>query len=631
MSFAHPLLLWLALLAPLAAAAAAWLWRRRLDADAAWAARSLWDRLFPAYAPRRLALSVATLALAVLGASLALARPRWGSGEQKVERRGVDVVFLVDSSLSMGALDVAPSRLFVAKSLVRRMVEAMPGNRVGLVQTEGDGVVLAPLTLDGAVIDLLLDTIDPGSLPTPGTELATGLEAALRLFGEGSEKHRVLVMLSDGEDHGGGLDAEVARLKEEGVVVFAFGVATPAGAPVPIPGANGEVKRDADGSVVISRLHEDVLEKLARATGGSYARVTSAAADPAPVLRQIDRMEKRTIESQSLSTLEERFQWPLALAVIALLLHLGVRPFAAEALTSPALLSRPLPPPRTGKGGRSPAMARASLLPAVLLLGWAALPSLPWRPHLPVWAERWLYNPRERTERSIAAYEKGEPKQAVGPADTALRLAPDDPAVQYNAGTVHLGAGHARRAVSLLEKAAKGAGAGLSTAAHYNLGNARLAAGDAAGAVEAYKQVLRAEPGHLNAKHNLELALREEQKQRMGMQGRPAGSRGNRSRNQDPSNQPGRGRPDQNPSRPQDRRRPPAPQQQGEQPRQGQQGESQNSQGQDSRLPQFRNQPEMSAREAASVLSAVENLERQQRRDQAAKRARQRAAKGKDW
>ncbi|HYX23340.1 MAG TPA: VWA domain-containing protein, partial [Thermoanaerobaculia bacterium] len=301
MSFGAPLLLWLALLAPAAAALSFWLWRRRLAADAAWAARGLWDRLLPSFAPRRITLSVLSLALAVLAAALALARPRWGTGEQTVERQGVDVIFLVDSSLSMGARDVPPSRLYVAKSLVRRMARAMPGNRVGLVQTEGDGVMLSPLTLDGAVLDLLLDTIDPGSLPTPGTELATGLETALRTFGQGSEKHRVLVVLSDGEDWGGGLDDEVAKLREAGVAVYALGLGTLAGAPVPIPGAAGspgDVKRDAEGNVVVTRLHPEVMEKLARSTGGSYLGVTSAAADPAPLLRQIDRMEKRTIESQ---------------------------------------------------------------------------------------------------------------------------------------------------------------------------------------------------------------------------------------------------------------------------------------------------------------------------------------------
>lgn len=324
--FADPRLLWLALLAPLAGLAAVGLWRRRLNADAAWASRSLWSRLLPSYRPARLRVSVACLALAVLGTALALARPRWGAGREEVERRGVDVVFLVDSSLSMAAPDVPPSRLYVAKSLVRRMAREMPGNRVGLVQAEGTGVTLAPLTLDGGVIDLLLDTIEPGSLPSPGTELAPGLDTAVRLFGEGSEKHRVLIILSDGEDHGGGLDEKIARLREEGVVVHAFGIGTPKGAPLPVPG--GGVKHDEEGNIVMSQLHEDVLENMTRATGGSYTRVTSAALDPAVVVRRIDTMEKRTVESQSVTTLEERFQWPLAFAAAALLLYLGVSPFA---------------------------------------------------------------------------------------------------------------------------------------------------------------------------------------------------------------------------------------------------------------------------------------------------------------
>lgn len=331
--FAEPRLLWLALLAPAAAAALAfWLWRRRFAADAAWASRGLWDRLLPAYSPQRIRASVLCLALAVLGIGLALARPRWGAGQEEVERRGVDVVFLLDSSLSMGTLDVPPSRLYVAKALVRRMARSMPGNRIALVQTEGTGVVLAPLTLDGAVIDLLLDTVEPGSLPTPGTELAPGLDAALKLFGEGSEKHRVLVLLSDGEDHGGGIEQEISRLREEGVIVHAFGIGTPSGGPVPIPGTgNRAFKRESDGSLVVSRLHEDTLEGLTRATNGAYVRVVSAAADPMPVLQKIDGMEKRTIESQLSSHLAERFQWPLALAAAALLLHLIRGPFTPQA------------------------------------------------------------------------------------------------------------------------------------------------------------------------------------------------------------------------------------------------------------------------------------------------------------
>jgi Ca-activated chloride channel family protein len=329
MSFAAPRLLWLLALAPLAAAAAAMLWRRRLRSTAAWAAPGLWDRLLPTYSWRRLALSVACLGLAVAGVALALARPRWGGTREKVERRGVDVVFLLDSSLSMAAPDTPPTRLFVAKALVRRMSQAMPGDRVALVQTEGEGLMLAPLTLDGAVLDLLLDTVEPGSLPRPGTELAAGIDAALRLFGPQRGKHRALVILSDGEDHGGGLEAATAKLKDSGVVVFALGVGTPEGSPIPLGG--GELKRDAGGQVVITRLHEENLEPPARSTGGAYLRVTSAAADPSPILGRIDRLEKRTLESETVNTRDERFQWPLMLAAAALLLQLAVGPFAPAA------------------------------------------------------------------------------------------------------------------------------------------------------------------------------------------------------------------------------------------------------------------------------------------------------------
>jgi Ca-activated chloride channel family protein len=329
MSFAAPRLLWLLALAPLAAAAAAALWRRRLRADDAWAARGLWDRLLPTFSQRRLVLSVACLTLSVAGIALALARPRWGRAQETVERRGVDVVYVLDSSLSMAAPDVAPSRLFAAKAMVRRMSQAMPADRVALVQTEGEGLMLAPLTLDGAVLDLLLDTVEAGSLPRPGTELAAGLDTALRLFGPQTERHRALIILSDGEDHGGGLDAATAKLKESGVVVFALGVGTPQGSPIPIAG--GEFKRDESGKLVITRLHEETLESLARETGGAYLRVTSAATDPSAILGRLDRLEKRTLETEAVTTREERFQWPLLLAAAALLLQLAAGPFAPAA------------------------------------------------------------------------------------------------------------------------------------------------------------------------------------------------------------------------------------------------------------------------------------------------------------
>ncbi len=349
MSFLRPDLLALALLAPAAGWAAAFLWRRRLAAAEAWAARGLWSRLVAGWssAPqtrRRVTASVALLALAVLGTALALARPRWGVAEETVEREGVDVVFVVDTSLSMGATDVTPSRLGVARTLVRRLVHEMPGNRVALVGAEGDGAVLSPLTVDAAVVELVLDGLEPGSLPTPGTELGHALELVPELFPPGSERHRAAVLLSDGEDHGGGLEPRIDALEEAGVIVHALGIGTPEGAPVPLPsgwrsggdrdagrGAGREeptgVKRRDDGTVVISALRETVLEQIAHATGGVYLRAADGGRSLRPLVAAFGAMDETAVETRTVEARAERFQWPLAGAALALLLHLAWPPF----------------------------------------------------------------------------------------------------------------------------------------------------------------------------------------------------------------------------------------------------------------------------------------------------------------
>lgn len=265
---------------------------------------------------------------------------------------------------------------------------------------------------------------------------------------------------------------------------------------------------------------------------------------------------------------------------------------------------------------------------APVLLLFAALP-FGWKPHLPAWAERWLYNPRERTERTIEAYREGNNDRAADTSDTARRLAPGDPLTAFNAGTANLAAGRARKAAKILEDAAKSAPAGLAPAAWYNLGNARLGAADPAAAVEAYRQALLRNPSDAEAKHNLEIALREREKQRLRMQGGRQGSRGDKPGEREQSQKPGEGSPSQDKNRaPQD----PGRGEQGQQQSQGRQGrQDQPSKQGGGRLPSFQNQPEMSSREAANLLSAVEDLERRQRRDEAARRAKQKALKGKDW
>jgi Ca-activated chloride channel homolog len=335
MSFADPRLLWLALLAPFAAAIAGWIWRRRLRAVAAWASKGLWDKLLPGYRPLRLALLVALLAVAVAATSLALARPRWGTHAERVERRGVDLVLVLDTSLSMAAPDVAPDRLTAAKLMARELVTGLAGHRLGLVQSEGEGEVLAPLTLDRAVVDLFLDSLTPASLPTPGTRLSHGLGRAMLLFPPEQETRRVVVLFSDGEDHGEDWDAAVKLLKESGVIVHTVGVGTAEGALLPIDAGEGSgvaagYKLDEKGQPVLSRLQPAVLQRVAQTTGGVYLERGKTATAVTPIVEAVSRLATRSLGTEMVRQQQERFQWCIGLAVAALLVALATSPFRRQ-------------------------------------------------------------------------------------------------------------------------------------------------------------------------------------------------------------------------------------------------------------------------------------------------------------
>jgi Ca-activated chloride channel family protein len=233
-------------------------------------------------------------------------------------------------------------------------------------------------------------------------------------------------------------------------------------------------------------------------------------------------------------------------------------------------------------------------------------------------AERLAFSARERTARGLDALGQKHPEAALEPFESALRLAPDLPLAKFNAGTARLEGGDAEGAAPLLEEVARDVAPGLAPAAWYNLGNAQLAGGDPGAAIAAYRETLRRRADHADAKHNLELALRalEEQKQRQQQQGEQQQQK--KKEEEQKSESSGGG---------EQERQPPAGQQQnGRQPDPrsgGRQGPSP--------LPQFRDQQDMTAEQAAALLQAVENLERQQRRQRALEQAAGRAPVEKDW
>jgi Ca-activated chloride channel family protein len=253
---------------------------------------------------------------------LAVARPQWGTRLQTVRRHGVDLVAALDTSYSMNAEDVAPNRLEKAKGEIRRLIQKSEEDRIGLVTFSGTAIVQCPLTLDHGAINLFLDAAGAGMIPEPGTSLASAIETATSAFMEKEKKYKVLVLFTDGEDLEGQVDRAISKAKDSGAIIYAVGIGTSQGGPIPIRDPKGDVveyRKDPDGNVVVSSLDERSLAEIASLTGGRYFRATTSESEMEALCDDISGLEKKELESKLLQNFEDRFQYPLAMAVLFLI------------------------------------------------------------------------------------------------------------------------------------------------------------------------------------------------------------------------------------------------------------------------------------------------------------------------
>jgi Ca-activated chloride channel family protein len=256
---------------------------------------------------------------------LALARPQWGARLEEIRRRGVDIIVALDSSFSMNAEDVAPSRLQKAKGEIRTLVEKLRGDRLGLVCFAGSAVLQCPLTLDYAAVLMFLDAADTQVISDPGTSLAAAIATADASFIAKERRYKVLILFTDGEDLQGQVDPAARKARDAGVVIYTVGVGSPEGRPIPVRDANGnivEYRKDSDGQVVVSRLDERNLAKIAGETGGRYFRATTSETEMDQLCREISGMDKKELDSRLFQNFEDRFQYPLGVALALLAAHL---------------------------------------------------------------------------------------------------------------------------------------------------------------------------------------------------------------------------------------------------------------------------------------------------------------------
>ncbi len=330
MTWSHPTWLLALLAVPVATALFAWAAARRREALRRLAGR---DADAGAVARRWQA---ALVVAAVLGIATALGGPRYGTQLREVRQEGLDVIIALDVSESMRAEDVAPSRLEKAKYEIDALLNELAGSRVGLVVFAGEAFLQCPLTSDFGAVRLFLDAAEPSLVPTQGTDFGQALRVAAQAFdvadGDpkgggprgggprgGEARARALLVVSDGEHHEGGFRPVLAALEEEGVAVFAAGVGSAEGAPVPVVRQNRRVgvKTDRTGQPVQSRLDEATLRDLV--AGGAYYRIDRTASDLSDVPFDLARLDRGPVASEVFETFAEQYQWPLAFALLLLL------------------------------------------------------------------------------------------------------------------------------------------------------------------------------------------------------------------------------------------------------------------------------------------------------------------------
>lgn len=321
MDWAHPeRLLWLWVLVPVGIGLVL-MEKRRLLRLATFASVPALQRLLPSYRPerRRLLQSLWIVAFGLL--LLTLAQPQWGSKWINVQRRGLDIMVVLDTSKSMLAEDFKPNRLKRATWGIRDLLQKLRGDRVGLIAFAGTSFVQCPLTIDYPAFLTTLDDVYAGIIPQGGTATAQALQLAINSFEEEANSDRVLILISDGGDHEGEPLKLLADLKKEKIRVFSIGVGSTEGELIPIRDSHGQQSflKDRSGNIVKTSLEEEVLQQLALQTGGAYVKAVPGDFGVERLIHEgLADLKRSEHESSLMRAKVDRYPWFVGAALLLL-------------------------------------------------------------------------------------------------------------------------------------------------------------------------------------------------------------------------------------------------------------------------------------------------------------------------
>ena len=516
--FAHPYWLPVGLFCCLVLA---WLLKRlqsrRQEKLARFAGAQLLARLTRNVSTGRRRIKTILLLAAIMLLFVALAQPRYGFTWTEVKRKGIDILFALDTSNSMLAEDTRPNRLQRARLGIMDFVAKLEGDRVGLLPFAGTSYLMCPLTLDYDAFTTTLATVTTEIIPKGGTNISAVIQEAERVL-DNDANHKILVLLTDGENLEGDVLESARAAGEKGMTIFTVGVGTPGGELIPLAGESGFVK-DPAGKYVTSKLDEETLAAIAEATGGLYAPLGNSGQGLETIYQQkLTLIPKEELMERRQKQPVERFIWPLAAALVLLL----VEYLLPEQKLGKTLSLWPRKPPVAGK-------TPLTILLFLIVAG-CVLP----RPGLGSPAEE--------------AYAAGDFLQASEMYRKRLDKHPDDPALNYNYGTTAYKNNLHDEAIAAFTKALKSDDLDLQAKAYYNRGNALYQKGAESRqadpkqtidtwqeALTSYEATLKLNPDDRQAGENMAFVRRELEQLKEQMEQQDQNKQQNDSQNSDDS------------------------------------------------------------------------------------------------
>ena len=318
-NFAQPQYLLLILLVPLffaAYALTAYLRRRRIRrfGDAA-----LVSGLMPSVSSAKGWVRITLFSLAFFFFAIGLSRPQIGAKLKEHETKGAEIMIALDVSNSMLAEDYSPNRLERAKLAISSLVDKLRDDRIGLVVFAGTSFVQLPVTTDYASAKMFLNSINTESVPIQGTALGEAINTCIRSFSAQSEKSRAIIVITDGENHEDDPVSAAKQAADMGIKVFTIGVGSPEGKPIPY---KGELLKDKDGNIVVSRLDEKVLRDIASAGNGAYVRAGMSEFGLNPIVDDIRKMDEEMFNSVVFEEFDEQFMYFFAIALVLFVIEM---------------------------------------------------------------------------------------------------------------------------------------------------------------------------------------------------------------------------------------------------------------------------------------------------------------------